>query len=121
MTYAFTLPTAAWPPTYYGNYLNVGHYVTAQAKLSWAIDPKAQVEYRVVAGDAPEGLKPSVAVPKPTGLVVAIILGLIAAMFALAFIPLLLILACVAGPIAGLVYLFKVVLPSESQVQLPAN
>lgn len=112
-TYAFTLPTAVWPPTYYGSYLNVGHYVTAQAKLSWAIDPKSQVEYRVVASDAPDGLKPTTAEPKQAGLVVAIVLGLIAAMFALAFIPLLLILAGVAGPIAGVVYLFKVVLPKR--------
>ncbi len=111
--YPFTLPTAAWPPTYYGNYLNVSHYVSAQAKLSWAIDPKAQVEYVVVAHDAPDDLKPTVAPAKQSGFLAATVLGLIAVAFMVAFIPLLLLLVVVIGPIAGLVYFFKVILPKR--------
>ena len=65
--YPFKLNTAAWPPTYYGTYLNIGHYVNAQAKLSWATDPKAQVEFPVTAANAPDDLKPTTKPPKPAG------------------------------------------------------
>lgn len=112
-SYPFSLATATWPPTYYGNYLNVGHYVAAQAKLSWAIDPKAQVEYRVVTHDAPDDLKPTTAPAKQSGLVVAVIVGLIAVAFLVAFLPLFILLVVVIGPIAGLAYLYKVVLPKR--------
>lgn len=112
-SYPFTLPTAVWPPTYYGDYFNVSHYVAAQAKLSWSIDPKTQVEFRVIAHDAPDDLKPTTAPPQKTGLVVAIILGVILLVFGVAFLGLFLLIAAVAGPIAGLVYLFKVVLPKR--------
>ena len=112
-SYPFTLPTAVWPPTYYGDFLNVSHYVAAQAKLSWAIDPKTQVEFRVIAHDAPDDLKPTTGPPQKTGMVMAIILGLILLIFGIAFLGLFLVIAAVAGPIAGLVYLFKVVLPKR--------
>ncbi len=39
--YPFELEIANWPPTYHGNYLNIDHYVEAQAKIPWAFDPKA--------------------------------------------------------------------------------
>ncbi len=71
VSYPFKLNTASWPPTYYGSYLNVGHYVTAQAKLSWATDPKAQAEYRVIAFDSPPDLKPTTAPAKPVGYIIA--------------------------------------------------
>ncbi len=113
-TYPFTLATASWPPTYYGQYLNVGHYVMAQAKLSWAIDPKATVEYRVVAQDAPDDLKPTTAaVSKKPGIIVAAILAIVAAIFAFAFLPLVIILVVVLGPIGALFYFFKVILPKR--------
>lgn len=112
-TYPFTLVTPLWPPTYYGNYLNVSHHVAAQASLSWAVDPKAQVEYRVVAQDSPDDLNPTVAPAKPNGIVVAAILGALAVLFLFAFIPLLVILAVVVAPIAGLVYFIKFVLPKR--------
>ncbi len=107
------MPTATWPPTYYGDYLNVGHYVTAQAKLSWAIDPEARAEYQVVVNDAPDDLKPTAAPPKQVGFVAYIILAAIAIIFGFAFLPLLLFLVFLGGPIAGLIYLFKVVLPKR--------
>ena len=62
--YPFTLKTAAWPPTYYGTYVNVSHYVCARAKLPWSSDPKTEAEFTVLATTAPEDLKPVVA-PKP--------------------------------------------------------
>lgn len=56
--YPFALRTATWPPTYYGTHLNVSHGLLAKAKLSWAIDPTARLEYPVVADVAPEDLAP---------------------------------------------------------------
>lgn len=56
--YPFELHTAAWPPTYYGTYLNVSHLVEARAKLPWSFDPKASVEFPVVATSSPEDLAP---------------------------------------------------------------
>ena len=111
--YPFTLATAVWPPTYHGSYLNVGHYVAAQAKVSWSIDPKAQVEYRVVANDAPADLKPTAAAPKQSGFIAAAILGVIAVLFVTAFVPLLLIAMLFLGPILGLTYVYKVILPKR--------
>ncbi|MCA9148927.1 MAG: sporulation protein [Planctomycetales bacterium] len=56
--YPFQLPTAAWPPTYYGSYLNVSHLVKARAKLSWALDPEGKAEIRVTASDTAAQLEP---------------------------------------------------------------
>ena len=42
--YPFELNTAAWPPTYYGTFLNVSQLVEARAKLPWSFDPKTSVE-----------------------------------------------------------------------------
>jgi hypothetical protein len=58
--YPFQLKSAAWPPSYYGTYLNVGHYIGARAKVPWSFDPKTQVEFTVVATAAPDDLKPEV-------------------------------------------------------------
>lgn len=57
--YGFKLAAASWPPTYYGTYLNVSHCVEAQAKLAWAVDPKATVEFPVVATTSPDDVQPS--------------------------------------------------------------
>lgn len=59
--YPFRLATASWPPTYYGTFLNVSHTIAAQAKIPWASDPKAQVEFPLVATTTPPDLKPTVA------------------------------------------------------------
>ena len=112
-TYPFKLNTATWPPTYYGTYLNVGHYVAAQAKLSWAIDPKAQVEFPVIAATAPDDLKPTTA-PDKSNSVVGMVIGSIVLVFVLgifgAFMLFLIPLIAVA---AGLLWFFKVFLPKR--------
>ncbi|MCC9600584.1 hypothetical protein LOC67_08425 [Stieleria sp. JC731] len=56
-TYRFELPVADWPPTYYGNYVNVEHFIDATVKIPWAFDPKASVDYVVRQRDAPMALK----------------------------------------------------------------
>ena len=113
-SYPFKLNTAVWPPTYYGSFLNVSHYVTAQAKLSWASDPKTQVEFPVVAATAPEDLKPTVN-PKSQkaggiGMVIGVVIvGILLALFGTLF----LILLPIIGVVAGLVWFFKVFLPKR--------
>lgn len=44
-SYRFELTVADWPPSYHGNYINVDHYIDARAKIPWAFDPKASVEF----------------------------------------------------------------------------
>lgn len=110
-TYPFKLTTATWPPTYYGTYVSVAHYVAAQAKLSWATDPKAQLEFPVIATTAPEDLKPTSAPPKPTGIFGMLLVGIVVCIVLSAFIPLVLLMMVVVGPIALIVWLVKVVLP----------
>lgn len=112
-SYPFKLATATWPPTYYGTYVSVSHYVMAQAKLSWATDPKAQVEFPVIASIAPEDLKPTTAPAKSTNFVGAFFIALIACALLAAFIPLLMILLVIIAPIAIIVWLVKVVLPRQ--------
>jgi hypothetical protein len=77
--YPFELDTAAWPPTYYGRLLNVGQFVEARAKLSWATDPKATVEIPVVVTAAPDNLTPVTKSRSPSvlGWVVGLVLGLL--------------------------------------------
>ena len=108
--YGFKLAAASWPPTYYGTYLNVSHYVEARAKLAWAVDPKASVEIPVVVTTSPADVQPSrkqsASGCGPFGWVV---LGLIALVFAVAFWWLIPIIAV----IAGLVWFFKSFLPKQ--------
>lgn len=113
-SYPFKLNTAAWPPTYYGSFLNVSHYVSAQAKLSWATDPKAQVEFPVIASAAPDDLKPTAnpnsnttnAVGMAIGIVILIIvLGIFGAIF--------LFLLPIIALVAALIWFFKVFLPKR--------
>lgn len=108
--YPFELSTASWPPTHYGNYLNVSHVVQAQAKLAWAFDPKASVEFVSWATQIPEDGQPQRA-KGPTPLVLKLIgatlgivlLGVVGMMF-LFLVPVLLI----AG---GGVWFFRSYLP----------
>lgn len=46
--YRFELECGNWPPTYHGNYLNVDHYIFAQADIPWAFDPKAKTPFQLV-------------------------------------------------------------------------
>ena len=57
--YPFKLKAADWPPTYYGTFINVSHSVEARAKLAWTTDPRASVEFPVVATSSPADLQPS--------------------------------------------------------------
>ncbi|TWT94634.1 vacuolar protein sorting-associated family 26 protein [Stieleria varia] len=52
--YRFELPIAEWPPSYHGNYLNIDHYIEARAKIPWAFDPKASVEFLMQPTCGPE-------------------------------------------------------------------
>lgn len=57
--YPFKLKVAEWPPTYYGTFVNVSHSLDARAKLAWATDPKASVEFPVVVTTSPADVQPS--------------------------------------------------------------
>jgi hypothetical protein len=116
--YPFTLKIAAWPPTYYGTYLNVSHSVRARAKLPWKTDPKAEAEFTVVSLTAPEDLKPTVGAPKKSNSIVGWVVGwIVAGIFLLIFLPLLGILAAFILPLAaiggGCYWFFRVFLPKQ--------
>ena len=116
--YPFTLKIAAWPPTYYGTYLNVSHSVRARAKLPWKSDPKTEVEFPVVSLTAPEDLKPTVGAPKKSNSIIGWVFGwIIAGILLLVFLPLLGMLLVFILPliaIGGATYwFFRVFLPSQ--------
>jgi hypothetical protein len=111
--YPFKLTTAQWPPTYYGNYLNVGHYIEARAKLPWAIDPKTQEEITVVASQTPEGLAPVNIHAKKSGLVGWVAGTLIVGALLMLMIPVVLIAVPFFGVIGGLFWFFRVFLPKQ--------
>lgn len=116
--YPFTLKTAAWPPTYYGTYLNVSHSVRARAKLPWKTDPKADVEFPVVSLAAPEDLKPTAGTPKKSSSIVGWVFGWIfGGIFLLILIPLLGMLLVFILPIIAIggaaYWFFRVFLPSQ--------
>ena len=46
--FAFEVPAA--PVSYHGEVLNVDHYVAARADIPWAIDPKAEEDFLLLAG-----------------------------------------------------------------------
>jgi hypothetical protein len=52
--YSFELPMPAGPATYHGTVLNVDYYVTAQADMPWALDPKAEAEVLLPPADSPD-------------------------------------------------------------------
>jgi len=114
-SYPFTLTTAAWPPTYYGTYLNVSHFVRARAKLPWSSDPKSEAEFVVAATSAPDDLKPTVVAKRSvTGLLLGWTIGLVLIVLLLAvFSVLLLFLLPIIGIGAGLVWFFQVFLPAR--------
>lgn len=115
--YPFELNTAPWPPTYYGTFLNVSQLVEARAKLAWSFDPKASVEFPVVATSAPEDLTP-VDNKRGGSSLIGWVIGIL---LLIVFIPLLIMALGMAMvfllPIAviggGLFWFFKVFLPSR--------
>jgi hypothetical protein len=109
--YPFNLTTAIWPPTHYGNLLNISHFVEAQAKLPWKIDPKGVAEYVVVAIDAPDNAAPILNQKKNSWL--SLIFGAIALIVLLLFLPLLLLLLPIIAIIGVCVWLVKIVIPGR--------
>ncbi|MEZ6131561.1 MAG: sporulation protein [Planctomycetaceae bacterium] len=52
----FEFVAQRWPLTYHGHFINVDHYVHVAVDVSWAIDPKHEEEYIVLAGMRPPEL-----------------------------------------------------------------
>lgn len=127
--FPFSLATATHPVTYHGTMINVDHYVSIQVDVPWSLNPKAEEEYVLVAGDAPEhfvGSRKEVIAPKsPTGtssiigkVILAIIFGVLlvaVAVFAFFLLPVILL-------IAGFFWFRKKALASrlgEVQISIP--
>ena len=114
--YPFKLNTAAWPPTHYGNLINVSHFVEAQAKSPWATSPKHSAEFTVIATDAPENSAP--AATTVNNFWVKLILAPIAVVVLLLLIPFLLMLLPLVAIISFFYWLFKIVIPSQPTQRL---
>ncbi|MHB8953623.1 MAG: vacuolar protein sorting-associated family 26 protein [Pirellulaceae bacterium] len=112
--YPFTLRSATWPPTYYGTHLNVSHFVGARVTIPWAVDPKAQAEYTVIATAAPADLKPPAASKAGIRWVLGWIIGIL---LLLVFGPMFGILMLVVAPMLAIVgagyWFFRVFLPQR--------
>ena len=76
--YPFELATPNWPPTYYGTYLNVSHFVQAEARIGRWKAPQTRREVRVICTSAPEDLKPTRPGVKQSR-IVAVVLGIVVA------------------------------------------
>ncbi len=111
--YPFEIMTAKWPPTYYGNYINVSHYVTARAKLPWASDPTTEHEFRLAAKDSPDDLAPTVNVVNQSNWLLRSILIVIAIVVLALFVPFLLLLAPIVMVVGGFVWFFRTFLPRQ--------
>ena len=108
--YPFKMKVAAWPPTYYGTYLNVSHSVVARAKLAWQTDPRVEKEFPVVARSSPAYLQPvRQQISGSSKLVIWMILAIIGLVFGIAFLWLLPFILL----IVGLVWFFKFFLPKQ--------
>jgi hypothetical protein len=110
--YPFKLATATWPPTHYGNLINVSHFVQAQASLPWTTDPKTTSEFVLVATDAPADLAPTNNQVKKNSLIGWIFAPILLVVMLL-FIPLLLVLLIPLAIIAGVYWIIKVFIPSQ--------
>jgi len=53
-TYPFSFVADRQPLTYHGHYVNIDHYVRAEVDVPWAIDPKLEEDYVLLAGETPE-------------------------------------------------------------------
>jgi hypothetical protein len=110
--YPFRLATATWPPTHYGTYLNVSHFVQAQASLPWATDPKATAEVVVMAKESPPDLAPTMnKIGNKSWL--GWVLAPLAMIVLLIFIPLLLIVLVPLGIIGGIFWVIRVLIPRQ--------
>lgn len=107
--YPFKLACATWPPTHYGTFLNVSHNVEARAKLAWATDPKAVVEFPVVASSSPADVQPTRKPAAGMGWLGWLILSAIGLIFLIAFWWLVPVVAIVVG----LFWFFKSFLPKQ--------
>lgn len=110
--YPFKLATAAWPPTHYGNLLNVSHWVHAQASLPWTTDPKTMAEFVLLATEPPTDLAPTSNTVRKSGWLGWVFAPLILIVLLL-FIPLLLLLLVPLGIIAGIYWFIRVVIPAQ--------
>jgi hypothetical protein len=52
--YPFELKVPTGPATYHGHFLNVDHYLVAEADVPWSFDPKAELELLLPAVDSPD-------------------------------------------------------------------
>jgi hypothetical protein len=117
--YRFELPVGNWPPSYHGGYLNIDHAISAQAKISWAFDPKASQTFLMrPTGGADAAKLPTN--PAASSKLIAILFGLFSSVFAIIFCggmiaaggPSLVFLAIAIVPtVIGLGIGFKVLLP----------
>ncbi len=117
--YRFELPVGNWPPSYHGDYLNIDHAISAQAKISWAFDPKASQTFlmRPTGGvDAAKQPESAAASSKMLGIFFALFSLIATAIFCGGMIaaggPSLVFLAFAIVPaMIGLGVAFKVLLP----------
>ncbi len=110
--YPFKLATATWPPTYYGTYLSVSHYVHVRASLPWKFDTKGSAEYLVVATQAPDDLTPTTK-KNEAGIATKIILGTLGLVIGIPLLFLMSFLIPIVLIIGGLYWFFRVFLPGR--------
>lgn len=53
LEFPFSVASATHPLTYHGTLINIDHYLSAEVEIPWAINPKAQEEFILVAGEPP--------------------------------------------------------------------
>ncbi|WP_168564365.1 sporulation protein [Crateriforma spongiae] len=116
LEYPFELAVAAWPPTYHGHYLTVNHAVDAQAKISWAFDPKASCQYRVAASGAPESSELKPTAHQVGGWIAGLVAVVFFAFLAFVFVvlianPVILAIVLVFAIVAGTYYFVRHVMP----------
>lgn len=119
-TYRFELPIAAWPPSYHGHYLNIDHYVEAQAQIPWAFDAKASVPFLMIPAAGQAAPQQDSNATGVSG-VIGCALGLVIAVFVLGVFgflgaallqnPIGLLFSVALPVLGGLYWLFKVFLP----------
>ncbi|MEM9587508.1 MAG: sporulation protein [Planctomycetota bacterium] len=116
-TYPFQLPVAPWPPSYHGHYLNIDHCIDVRAKIPWAFDPKASVQFLMKSNGGPDNAKKvtnAVELKGASGAIIGIvILTVFIGVFTfMAFVnPFFLIFLGIIGPLAIGFFVFKFILP----------
>jgi len=111
--YPFKLATAVWPPTYYGNFLNVGHYVAATANVPWSKDPYTSTEFAVTAKETPPDLAPTSNTVKKSGVIGWIIGIIVVGLLMAVALPMAAILLPLIGIGATGYWFFKIFLPRQ--------